>query len=65
MQWVDRFGNVPIDEYIENIPIRQTRIYVKRVMESWQTYRWHFDEGPGFPDLSRFNHHAKVAADGG
>lgn len=57
-KWADRFGDVPIDEYVENIPIRQTRIYVKRVMESWQTYRWHFDEGSAFPDLSRFNHQA-------
>lgn len=60
-QWVERFGNVPIDEYVESIPIRQTRIYVKRVMESWQTYRWHRDEGQSFPDLSRFNHYAKPA----
>ena len=57
-KWADRFGDVPIDEYVENIPIRQTRIYVKRVMESWQTYRWYFDDGDAFPDLSRFNHQA-------
>lgn len=58
--WVERFSNAPIDEYVESIPIRQTRHYVKRVMESWQIYRWHFDNDAGFPDLSRFNHYAKI-----
>ncbi len=58
-KWITRFDNPPIDEYVEQIPYRETRGYVRRVMGSWQTYRWTVDEGPAFPDLSRFNHKAK------
>ncbi|MFT4627228.1 MAG: soluble lytic murein transglycosylase, partial [Myxococcota bacterium] len=57
-QWIDRFGNVPIDEYVEQIPFHETRGYVKRVMGTWQTMRYQFDDGPAFPDLSAYNHHA-------
>lgn len=57
-QWLAEYGNVPTDEYVEHIPIRETRGYVKRVMGTWQTYRWQFDDGPAFYDLSAFNHKA-------
>lgn len=55
-QWKGEWGNVPTDEYVERIPFRETRGYVKRVMGTWQTYRWFIDEGDPFPDLSAFNH---------
>ena len=51
-------GNVPTDEYVERIPFRETRGYVKRVMGTWQTYRWYMDDGQPFADLSKFNHQA-------
>jgi soluble lytic murein transglycosylase len=57
-QWIARFGNVPLDEYVEQIPFRETRGYVKRVMGTWQTMRYQFDDGSPFPDLSAFNHQA-------
>jgi soluble lytic murein transglycosylase len=57
-QWLGEFGNVPTDEYVEMIPFRETRHYVKRVMGSWQTYRYQFDTGPLFYDLSAYNHEA-------
>ncbi len=57
-QWKERFGNVPTDEYVEHIPFRETRGYVKRVMGTWQVYRWQFDDNGPFPDLSAFNHQA-------
>jgi soluble lytic murein transglycosylase len=47
-QWIDRFGDPrdpkvdPID-WIERIPIAETRNYVQRVMENLQVYRLRFD----------------------
>jgi soluble lytic murein transglycosylase len=59
-KWITEYGNLPTDEYVERIPFRETRGYVKRVMGTWQTYRYRFDvDSPVFPDLSRFNHQAK------
>ena len=57
-QWHERWGDVPTDEYVERIPFRETRHYVKRVMGSWQIMHWEFDQGPAFPDLSGLNHYA-------
>jgi soluble lytic murein transglycosylase len=58
-QWLGEWGNVPTDEYVERIPFKETRGYVKRVMGTWQTERWQFDDGPEFYDLSKYNHMAK------
>ncbi len=58
-QWLTEWGNVPTDEYVERIPFRETRGYVRRVMGSWQTMRWQFDDGPLFYDLSAYNHKSK------
>ena len=57
-QWLGKWGNVPTDEYVERIPFRETRGYVRRVSTTWQTYRYQFDQGAAFPDMSRFNHQA-------
>lgn len=38
-KWVKRFGNIPTDEFIEHIPFRETRHYVKRVLGTYQAYR--------------------------
>ena len=38
-KWVKRFGNIPTDEFIEHIPFRETRHYVKRVLGTYQSYR--------------------------
>jgi soluble lytic murein transglycosylase len=54
-KWRKRFGDLPTDEWVEMIPIRQTRHYVKRVSGTWQTYHYLFDGGPPMPDLSAFN----------
>ena len=58
-KWLDTLGNPPTDELVEQIPFEETRGYVKRVMGTWQTMRYRFDDGPAYPDLSRFNHRAK------
>ncbi len=57
-QWVGEWGNVPTDEFVERIPYKETRDYVKRVMGTWQIMRYQFDDGPAFPDLSPMNHKA-------
>jgi soluble lytic murein transglycosylase len=57
-EWIGRWGNVPTDEYVERIPFKETRGYVRRVSTTWQTYRYQFDDGDAFPDLSKYNHQA-------
>lgn len=59
-KWIGSYGNLPTDEFVERIPFRETRGYVKRVMGTWQTYRHRFDtDHEVFYDLSAYNHHAK------
>lgn len=38
-QWLDRFGGMPLDEFVERIPYRETRRYVRRVLETYMVYR--------------------------
>ena len=57
-RWLRRFGDVPTDEMVESIPIRQTRHYVKRVMSSFQTYNLLYDGGEPILNLHGFVHHA-------
>lgn len=55
--WVDQWSNPPTDEFVEKIPFRETRGYVRRVMGTWQTMRWFLDEDVApYPDLSAYNH---------
>lgn len=57
--WVSAWGNPPLDEFVERIPIRETRHYVLKVSTSWQVMNLAYDaDQPPFPDLSAFNHHA-------
>lgn len=55
-KWIALDPARPTDQFIEALPLRETRHYVKRVMGTWQIYRLSYDEGPTFPDLSAFNH---------
>jgi hypothetical protein len=37
--WIaSRLGNLEVDDFVEQIPVEETRIYVLRVMEYWATY---------------------------
>ncbi|HHO54707.1 MAG TPA: outer membrane protein assembly factor BamD [Deltaproteobacteria bacterium] len=58
-KWVDENDNPPTDEWVERIPYRETRGYVKRVMGTWQTMRYQFDDADAFYDLSEFNQRAR------
>lgn len=54
--WVKRFGNLPTDAWVESIPFRETRHYVKRVLRTAQTYRLLYDERPPFAGMAPYNH---------
>ena len=38
-QWVKRNGKMKQDEFIENMPYRETRLYVKKVLAGYLAYR--------------------------
>lgn len=57
-KWLRERGNRPVDEFVEGIPFRETRHYVKRVSASWQMYHLLYDGGDAFPALAAFNHQA-------
>jgi soluble lytic murein transglycosylase len=57
-KWLRERGNRPVDEFVEDIPFRETRHYVKRVSASWQMYHLLYDGDAPFPALSAFNHQA-------
>jgi soluble lytic murein transglycosylase-like protein len=57
-KWLAAWGNLPTDEFVESIPFRQTRHYVKRVSTTWQIYHRLRDGGAPFVDLSPFVHQA-------
>jgi soluble lytic murein transglycosylase len=57
-KWVQAKGNIPTDEFVESIPFRETRRYVKRVMGTYQLYRMTYGTGSLYPDWSRLNHKA-------
>jgi soluble lytic murein transglycosylase len=38
-QWVGRNGRMRQDEFIENIPFAETRLYVKKVLANFEAYK--------------------------
>jgi soluble lytic murein transglycosylase len=48
--WIKRLSRLRLDEFLEQIPFRQTRFYVKRVLKSYGLYRMiQFNEPNPFP----------------
>lgn len=43
-KWLKTHGNLPIDEFVESIPFRETRNYVKRVFMSYTLYKMVYQE---------------------
>lgn len=43
-KWLRQFGELELDEFIENIPFTETQGYVKRVMRSMQVYGLMYNE---------------------
>ena len=57
-KWAREWGGRPTDEYVEAIPIRETRHYVKRVLGTYQLYNVVWGTGPVYPDWSAHVHQA-------
>jgi soluble lytic murein transglycosylase len=43
--WRRQRGHLPLDAFVEEIPIDETRGYVKRVLRSYAAYRYLYAEG--------------------
>ena len=46
-RWRDAMPDVPLDEFVEQIPLEETRGYVKRVLRSYAVYATLYGEGGG------------------
>jgi soluble lytic murein transglycosylase len=44
-RWLRERGSLEMDEFVEEIPIEETRNYVKRVLDSFTTYRLTWGQG--------------------
>ena len=55
-KWKTRFGDIPTDEFVESIPFRETRGYVKRVLGTYQSYRVTRCTEKHFPDWRHTTH---------
>ena len=42
--WLDSFGEVPEDEFIELIPFTETRTYVKNILRNYYYYRFYYGD---------------------
>jgi len=48
--WIEKNGNLPFDEFVEAIPFRETRLYVKNVVGDYLAYRaLYADHSPPMP----------------
>ncbi|HEX9576532.1 MAG TPA: lytic transglycosylase domain-containing protein [Myxococcales bacterium] len=47
--WVKARGSLPLDQFVEEIPIDETRGYVKRCLRSFAAYQFLYGNGRGMP----------------
>jgi soluble lytic murein transglycosylase len=54
-RWMEALPGAPMDEFVEQIPVEETRGYVKRVLRSYAAYVTLYGEGaaPGIHQLLR------------
>ncbi|MFL5302663.1 MAG: transglycosylase SLT domain-containing protein, partial [Anaeromyxobacteraceae bacterium] len=50
-RWVKDRGQLPLDEFVEEIPVQETRGYVKRVLRSYAAYRLLYGAPPAATSL--------------
>lgn len=43
MRWLDKFGDLPMDEFVETVPYRQTREYMKKITETYSRYLYLYE----------------------
>ena len=58
-KWHKKFGPCPIDHLIEQVPIRETRGYIKRVLGTYQLYSTIEKQELVFPNWTQFNQKAQ------
>jgi soluble lytic murein transglycosylase len=49
--WLHARGSLPLDAFVEEIPVQETRGYVKRVLRSYAAYRFLYGAGADRPVL--------------
>lgn len=45
-RWLSEFGGRPLDEFVERVPYRETRRYIRRVLETYFVYRYLYGSPP-------------------
>jgi soluble lytic murein transglycosylase len=45
-RWIDRFGDLAVDEFAERVPYTETRNYIRRTLESYMIYHALYDPPP-------------------
>jgi soluble lytic murein transglycosylase len=51
-RWLSERGDLPVDLFVERIPYKETRAYVKQVVADYFTYRQLYETVPGNPAAS-------------
>ena len=51
--WVKARGTLPLDQFVEEIPLDETRGYVKRCLRSFAAYQFLYNAGRGMPQLGQ------------
>lgn len=51
-KWLKQRPGRPFDEYVEEIPYKQTRDYVRRVLGTWQTYHYLYRKSSPYATVS-------------
>jgi soluble lytic murein transglycosylase len=49
--WIKARGSLPLDQFVEEIPLEETRGYVKRCLRSFAAYQFLYDSGRGMPKV--------------
>jgi soluble lytic murein transglycosylase len=50
-RWLEQRGKLPLDAFVEEIPVQETRGYVKRVLRSYAAYRFLYGDAKARPLL--------------
>jgi soluble lytic murein transglycosylase len=50
-RWLEARGKLPLDAFVEEIPVQETRGYVKRVLRSYAAYRFLYGDASAKPVL--------------
>jgi len=58
-KWYKKFCPCPTDHLVEQVHIRETRGYIKRVLGTYQLYSTLYNETQYFPDWTRYQTEAK------